>query len=34
MLQKIERILGLDQPAPGKSAKRPARNSAAAEAGE
>ena len=34
MLAKIERILELDQPAPGKSAKRSARNSSAAAVAE
>jgi pimeloyl-ACP methyl ester carboxylesterase/tellurite resistance protein len=34
VLEQIERILGLDQPAPAKSAKRAARNSSAAAAAE
>jgi tellurite resistance protein len=34
VLDKIERILGLDRPAPGKSAKRSARNSSAAAVAE
>jgi len=34
LLDKIERILELDQPAAGKSTKRPARNSSASEAAE